>query len=135
MCQLTQCSCSSSSAYELYYFDEREGIIRFFMFAGEEKEGECQESRVKGRKRQCRDRSSSISPTAPEVKVQKVEEECGEAGDGVEGELELSEDPMEAESGHGLPTEGYWAHYQSLCHTLPGRERQIEELLTLFGMV
>ena len=109
------------------------------MFTGEAKE--CEEGRVKGRKRQRRDRSSSISPAAqaPEVKVQKVDEEeeraPGEAGDGVDGELEMSVDPMEAESGHGLPTNGYWAHYQSLCHALPGRERQIKELLTLFGKV
>lgn len=114
--------------------------------SGEDMEGDChgQENRVKGRKRQHRDRSSSISPASPEVKVQKVncEEEGCDGGDGVqqvgvatEAELELNEDPMEVDSGRGLPTDGYWAHHQSLCLTLPGRERQIEELLTLFGKV
>ena len=95
----------------------------------------CQENGVKGRKRRRKDRSSSVSPVAssPEVKVQRVEEEEEEDG---EGELELaSEDVMEVESGCGLPTEGYWAHYQSLCLALPGRERQIEQILTLFGKV
>ena len=94
----------------------------------------CQENGVKGRKRRRKDRSSSVSPVAssPEVKVQRVEEK-GEDG---EEELELAnEDAMEVESGCGLPTEGYWAHYQSLCLALPGREKQIEQLLTLFGKV
>ena len=96
----------------------------------------CQENGVKGRKRRRKDRSSSVSPVAssPEVKVQRVEEE-EEEEDG-EGELELAnEDAMEVESGCGLLTEGYWAHYQSLCLALPGRERQIEQILTLFGKV
>jgi hypothetical protein len=102
----------------------------------------CQENRVKGRKRKRKDRLSSVSPAAssPEVKVQKMEEEGeegkGAAGEGVEGELELAnEDLMEVESGCGLPMDGYWVHYQSLCLALPGRERQIEQLLTLFGKV
>ena len=89
---------------------------------------------MKGRKRRRKDRSSSVSPVAssPEVKVQRVEEEEEED----EGELELAnEDVMEVESGCGLPTEGYWTHYQSLCLALPGRERQIEQILTLFGKV
>ena len=87
----------------------------------------CQENGMKGRKRKHKDRSSSVSPVAssPEVKVQRVE-----------GELELAnEDTMEVESGCGLPMDGYWAHYQSLCLALPGRERQIEQILTLFGKV
>lgn len=95
----------------------------------------CQENGMKGRKRKHKDRSSSVSPVAssPEVKVQRVE---GEGGEGVEGELELAnEDTMEVESGCGLPMDGYWAHYQSLCLALPGRERQIEQILTLFGKV
>ncbi len=94
---------------------------------------------MKGRKRKRKDRSSSVSPAAssPEVKVQKMEGEGeGAAGESVEGEFELTnEDPMEVESGCGLPTDGYWVHYQSLCLALPGRERQIEQLLTLFGKV
>ena len=105
------------------------------LFSGEDMEEGCQENGMKGRKRKHKDRSSSVSPVAssPEVKVQRVE---GEGGEGVERELELAnEDAMEVESGCGLPTEGYWAHYQSLCLALPGRERQIEQILTLFGKV
>ena len=104
----------------------------------EEEEGECQVNRVKGRKRQRKHRSPSISPATPELKVQKVEEEgvAGDGGEGVEGEHEeLNEDPIEVERECVLPTDGYWAHYQSLCLALPGRERQIEQLLTLFGKV
>ena len=107
-----------------------EGEHLLHLFAGEETERDCQQNKVKGRKRQRKDRSSSVSPASPEVKVQKLEE-----GDGVESEIDLGEDPMEVESGRGLPTKGYWSHYQSLCNALPGRERQIEELLTLFGEV
>ena len=114
------------------FYREGESFSKF-RFAGEDIEEECQENKVKGRKRQRRSRSSSSSP---EVKVQKIEGEAGDGGEGVEGDLEqLNEEPMEIESGRGLPTEGYWAHYQSLCLTLPGRERQIKELLMLFGNV
>ena len=34
-----------------------------------------------------------------------------------------------------LSGEGRWRHYPALCATLPGRERQIQLLLTLFGEV
>lgn len=63
-----------------------------------------------------------------EVEVQEDEQQN-------ESEIELSEEQMEIDSGRGLPTEGYWSHYQSLCQQLPGREKQIEFLLTLLGEV
>lgn len=96
-------------------------------------EGECREGRVKCRKRQHRSKSSSVSPSSPEVKVQKLAEDVHVKDN--DDELELTEEPTEVETGRGLPTEGYWSHYQSLCHALPGRETQIEQLLTLFGEV
>lgn len=34
-----------------------------------------------------------------------------------------------------LSSEGRWSHYPALCTALPGRERQIKLLLTLFGEV
>ena len=110
---------------------------------GEELEGECQAStfqrRVKSRKRQQRD--SSANPKSPEVKVQKIanpespEVKVQKMDEDGEDKVELSEDPMEMEGGCGLPTDGYWSHYQSLCRELPGREKQLELLLTLFGEV
>ena len=87
-----------------------------------EQEGECPEvSAPNGGKSQPQEKSSDESS---KVEVQKVEE----------SDIEL-EEPMELESGRGLPTGGYWSHYQLLCQQLPGREKQIEFLLTLLGKV
>ena len=34
-----------------------------------------------------------------------------------------------------LPKQGYLSHYEELCSWLPGRQRQVELLLTIFGEV
>ena len=65
---------------------------------------------------------------SPVIEAQEDEQQS-------EREAELSEEQMEVDSGGALPTEGYWSHYQSLCQQLPGREKQIEFLLTLLGEV
>lgn len=38
-------------------------------------------------------------------------------------------------SGCGLPSHGNWLHYTWLCDHLPGRELQLQVLLTLLGEV
>lgn len=69
--------------------------------------------------------SSSACAASEEVK-----------GQGSDSEIELPEELLEEEeSGRVLPTDGYWVHYKSLCEELPGREKQVELLLTLLGKV
>ena len=105
---------------------ERERERFFFVLLAkesEELEDEC--VATKSRKREQREEST---PTVVEVKGQKTEEK-------VESEIELCEDQTEVESGRGLPTDGYWSHFKSLCSELPGREKQVEWLITLLGKV
>ena len=47
---------------------------------------------------------------------------------------EPEEEGVEGE-GEGLSVHGRWRHYNSLCSRLPGRERQIQLLLSLLGEV
>jgi hypothetical protein len=67
-------------------------------------------------------------------------EECENPGDSDRDQTELQAGPEEdygvgeEEEGVGeLSGEGRWRHYPTLCATLPGRERQIQLLLTLLG--
>ncbi len=74
----------------------------------------------------------------------KEEEEAGEGWKEEDNLVERSdtggEGVMELEEGGalepvGLSEEGCWSHLKALCETLPGRRRQIEQLLTLCGEV
>ena len=68
-----------------------------------------------------RDNSSGSQQDKTELHV-KPEEEYGVGEEEEEGVRVLS-------------GEGRWKHYPTLCATLPGRERQIQLLLTLLGEV
>lgn len=112
------------------------GGLRFSLLAGREREEEEEEdsqtdiasSEVKSSSRRQRKACSPSHP--PDAKVQKVDEEQTP-----DSEVELTEGAEDSASGRGLPTDGYWCQYRLLCEQLPGREKQIEFLLTVLGKV
>ena len=81
---------------------------------------------------------SSDSDTV-EVESEVEEEEEEEGVSEVEEVVEEEEGVSEEEEGVGesetVSRQGRWAHYPSLCASLPGREQQIQLLLTVMGEV
>ena len=62
--------------------------------------------------------------------------ESEEESDKRETETESEDEEHEEEGVVGVrSSKGQWSHYPALCAALPGRERQIELLLTLLGEV
>ena len=106
-------------------------------------QGECKEERSEGLKlgkQKAKGRGVGDNQGRKQKKNEpETHNGCsGSQQDKTELQARLEEEYGVEEEEEGVKVmsgEGRWRHYPALCATLPGRERQIQLLLTLFGEV
>ena len=94
-------------------------------------ENESDGERESGRRRKTRQCGDSEEQTDNRGRSRKGSKELATSELEIEGDEECSVSQSVAAS----VSQGRWRHYPSLCASLPGREPQIQLLLTLMGEV